>query len=221
MPSVIGKDVGSFMEGACWLQKGRSFYRFQTVTFVSALVAVLCLCMAPPLQGAAGSAHGRPNRATSVVNRFYEIVSGLQGEGVPDSATIESLAPYLSSDFLIVLRNAWKKEKQYQEDASEPVPPQIEGSLFCSLFEGFTSIRSITPDNVRANYLNIAFHYDPGRKNHTDSTSSTFLPVSWTDRVIITKENGRTVIDDIYLMNQASFGLRGSVKEILKDLKAD
>jgi hypothetical protein len=90
--------------------------------------------------------------------------------------------------------------------------------LFCSLFEGYTSVCKIWQDSTDKNrfYVKLAFK-DTDKKFGKDILKEN-NQIVWIDRVILKNENDHWVVDDIELMGNWDFGLKGSVKKILIDV---
>lgn len=146
------------------------------------------------------------------LTKFYQKVQNFKGEGIPTANEIDSISPFISSYLKTLLLTCLNKEK-CNTNSNESNAPLIEGSLFCSLFEGYTSVIDITQDSIDNNRLYITFQFSDSITIENDGSRS--LPFVWSDRAAMIYENKRWVVDDIDLLGNWQFGLKGSVKKIL------
>lgn len=154
---------------------------------------------------------------TKVIETFYHATHGLKGEGVPSHLEIDTLSRFLSAEFTAALHRARDAEDAYQIAASDPVPPMIEGCLFTSLFEGFTRVDSIARDSACPACYRVDLAHAGTTALPAGTTGSREQVSRWSDRVYLKQEHSRWVIDDIELTAHFSFGLRGMVRQILRD----
>jgi hypothetical protein len=158
-------------------------------------------------------------KINNVITELYKKIKGFTGEGIPTNNEINSLRALLSIDFIDVLRSARQKEIIYGKKSDAPVPPLIEGNIFTSSFEGYTSLGKIRQDNANAHRFTIEFTYLDSTKRHASEQKGESKPFVWTDRVIVKYEKNHWVIDDIELMGKSEFGLHGSLKKLLKEIE--
>ena len=152
-------------------------------------------------------------REKDTIHEFYSVVNKSFFEGIPDSNKIYALSPFISASFTQELYAAYCKELEYYKSSTEPVPPLIEGSLFCSNFTGFNRIVSILKDSLNEYtfFVNFNYYEDKGTEEKRDT-------IMWSDKAVMKKDKKRWVIDDIILLNNSDFGLRGSVRMILTEI---
>jgi hypothetical protein len=152
----------------------------------------------------------------NVINQFYQRLKLFKTEGIPTFIEIDSISSLVSLEFRNALYDASDKENQYEKRSREPIPPLVEGNLFCSLFEGYSSIGSIHQDSSAANSFKVQLIYSENTIHLAGDTSKSPQPVIWFDRVIMNIEHQHWVIDDIILMGHGEFNFKGSLKNRLK-----
>jgi hypothetical protein len=159
------------------------------------------------------SAHAAGPGAT--VERFYaSYIANRQG-GLPEGKELKRLAPFLSQRLhgLIVdalaYREAWTKRHppEPSPDGGAPVvdkPPFVDGDYFTSLFEGPKRFKvgSAEGDDVGGWKVRVHFWYEAGSEG-------------WEDVVLVRKENGRYVIDDVLLSGAGPFNPPGRLSDAL------
>ena len=145
-----------------------------------------------------------------VVFQFYQAVLGLDSGGIPAGQDFAAIEPFISGRLCDLLVRGREAERLYSEKTNRAVPPLIEGSLFMSLFEGADRILGCRPEPPPAknSYL-VEFEYG----SETDGN----MPFRWMDRCRVIFEDGRWVVDEIELLGDWSFGMKGKVSEILMD----
>ena len=78
------------------------------------------------------------NGPEQVANTFYRLLLAEPVSGLPSVDELRPFRAVLHQDLIRRLEAAHSAEQQYLAGAKEPVTPLFEGSLFTSLFEGFT-----------------------------------------------------------------------------------
>ncbi|MEP6620320.1 MAG: DUF3828 domain-containing protein [bacterium] len=156
------------------------------------VVAIGALCLAIPSLAAAAQA-----TPTDAVRSFYAGYAKQRFSGLPTGASFRRVAPILSASLAALIRAAQKEQARCKKAHADEKPPWIEGDMFTSNFEGFTHFRPsdstvLTP--MRAT-VNVDFDYvDAGK------------PFAWRDQVILVREGGRWVIDDVRYRRGPGFG---------------
>lgn len=161
--------------------------------------AVLLLSLALACQGPS-----LPS-ATETVDRFYAARIAAGTTGAPTHAELAGLTPYLGDSLRTLLEGA---RRLYQaESARSPgdKPAFAEGDLFSSLFEGPTSAVAVGVDSGGDRYrVTVRMRYDHATP-----------PVAWEDRVVLGRNRGRFVIEDIEYGGDWPFASRGSLRTLL------
>lgn len=152
-----------------------------------------------------------------VITELYKKIKGFTGEGIPKDNEIDSITPFLSTQLVNLFCIAWEKELQY-ESSLDVTPPLIEGNMFTSSFEGYTSIHKIWKDTIGENRFYVEFEDLDTRNNYGKNDGKEPKSFFWVDRIIMKKEDNNWVVDDIELLNKAAFGIRGSIRDILIEI---
>ncbi|AWB33175.1 DUF3828 domain-containing protein [Orrella marina] len=132
------------------------------------------------------------------VHEFYDQVITLNIHGLPDKAEMSQLAPLMSGRLVSLLETAKAHEARELGLHRGTEPPLIQGSVFVSLFEGASRVIAIEPDDTPNMWAVTLAYGQPG----TDE-------FDWTDEVLLTKESGKWVVDDIDLLGQWDFARTG------------
>ena len=123
----------------------------------------------------------------AAVREFYTFYGTQRVSGLPDTAQMSRLAPYLSGAMTGAIRKASAEQTRCMKAHSSEKPPWIEGDLFTSTFEGFTRIVSVAmKPGVPGQVVIAEFEYTENRQT-----------VKWKDEVTVISASGRWVIDDI------------------------
>ncbi|HUQ80769.1 MAG TPA: hypothetical protein VM076_06520 [Gemmatimonadaceae bacterium] len=146
-----------------------------------------------------------PDTATAVVERFYASTIAQKVNGAPTSAQLAALAPYLSDTLRALLDAARRRSEADAARAPDEKPAFVEGDLFSSLFEGPNAVHVIA-DSARG---------DQRVATVRMTATSANPPVTWTDRVVLTKSAGRFVIDDIEYGGSWDFANKGGLRASL------
>jgi hypothetical protein len=148
---------------------------------------------------------------SQAVLAFYDKIIPIKEGGIPPQSTIDQLAPLLSRSFTTALRAGLAAEARHAQRVQNAEPPLVEGALFYSLFEGADRVKAVTPDRQTVgNAFLVSLEYgDP--KDPMQFTQ-------WQDRVYVSRERGRWVVDDLELLGGWPFGRRGRLTSILNDL---
>ena len=164
-------------------------------------VALLAACdrhrEAPPASDSSASAAPR-----TVVQDFYAAAITQRVTGAPTATQMTSLAPYLSDTLRALLTAARQRsEADAARDPNEK-PAFADGDLFSSLFEGPNAVE-VVADSARG---------DQQIATVRMTSTTTTPPVVWTDRVILTNERGRYVIDDVEYAGTWDFANKGTLR---------
>ena len=158
----------------------------------TAAVALLSMpaFLAPP---GVGEADADP---AAVVQQFYETYVKLSPPGLPSAAQQKELAPYLSRRLLGLMDAARAYQEKEAKAHPDEKPPFVDGCLFASVFEGPKAFRigQVTADGEG---WKVRVHF-------TDEPS-----VAWDDDVLVVREDGRYVIDDVVFSGAGPFNPPG------------
>lgn len=143
--------------------------------------------------------------ATAVVQQFYATTIAQKVIGAPTAGQLAALSPLLSDTLRALLEAARRRNETDAARAPDEKPMFADGDLFSSLFEGPNAV-DVLADSVR-----------DGARVATVRMTATGAnpPVTWVDRVILTKRDGRFVIDDIEYGGQWDFANKGSLRATL------
>ena len=152
--------------------------------------------------GAPATAGGAGEPAT-VVQQFYEAYIKLSPAGLPTGAQQKELAPYLSRRLLGLMDAARAYQEKEAKAHPDDKPPFVDGCLFASLFEGPKAFKvGAAVAEGSGSKVKVRFTADEG--------------VAWDDEVIVVKENGRYVIDDVVLSGIGQFNPPGRLSTNLE-----
>ncbi len=140
-------------------------------------------------------------------NGFYATYAGLPHQGgIPDAAARARYAPLLSPRLNQLIAAAAAAQSRFQK-ANRNSPPLIEGDLFSSLFEGFTSYRlGPCSGDAKQGQCSVNLTYQ-------DKSAK---PVTWTDQVLLVNTAQGWKVDDIAYKAGFAFGNTGLLSDTLK-----
>jgi hypothetical protein len=145
--------------------------------------------------------------AAEAARAFYTLDAKLKLSGLPDTARLKEIAPHLSSGLQALMVKAQSQQAHCIKSHPGDKGPWVEGDMFTSNFEGFTRFAFGPAKSEPTRVIQtVDFEY-----------SENGPPVRWQDQVILIKEKGRWVIDEISyghaqgLGNGFGAGLRASL----------
>ena len=164
------------------------------------LALVLLLVAAP-------RAWAQTDTPDKVAAAFYAVLP--HGGGLPDPAGTARLKPFLSERLAALLDRAVGAGRRFS--ARNPkAPPLLEGDLFSSQFEGFTSYQvSGCAVAATAARCTVALTYQP-------SAQPGGKQVNWNDALLLTKSGAEWKVDDIAYQGNFAFGNTGLLSDTLK-----
>jgi uncharacterized protein DUF3828 len=151
--------------------------------------------------GTPATAAGAAEPAT-VVQQFYEKYVTLSPPGLPTAAQQKELAPYLSRRLLGLMDAARAYSDREAKAHPDDKPPFVDGCLFASLFEGPKAFK-VGAAVAEGEGSKVKVHFTAGEG------------VAWDDEVIVVKEDGRYVIDDVLLAGIGQFNPPGRLSTSL------
>ena len=139
------------------------------------------------------------------MEQFYAATLEQRVTGAPTTPQLAALAPFLTDTLHSLL--AAVRRRSDAEAASDPneKPSFADGDLFSSLFEGPNAVEVIA-DSARG-----AIQVATVRMVSTGATP----PLTWVDHVVLTKRDGRYVIDDVEYGGTWNFANRGNLRATL------
>ena len=129
------------------------------------------------------------------VRGFYAEYQKLHSSGLPDQAVVRKLGSHWSAGLRAAISRAQAEQGGCKKSHPGDKPPWVEGDMFSSNFEGFTTVRVQDPASPGNGRLTLTFEYSANGKK-----------VSWSDDVSVIREGGRWVIDDVFYRHQQDFG---------------
>lgn len=158
------------------------------------------------LGGIAASCGAPKSPTASVVEDFYKARLEARIIGAPDEKQLRTLAPYLGEELRGLLDQAHKRRLDDTARAPGDKPAFADGDLFSSLFEGPTSFK-VGADEVTGDVHRVSVQLAFDRQQPV---------VSWTDKVVVKSENGKSVVVDIEYGGSWAFGNKGTLVSMLK-----
>jgi hypothetical protein len=137
-----------------------------------------------------------PASPGTMVSRFYARYVQLRPAGLPTPEQQKELAPYLSRRLLGMMDAARAYSEKAAKAHPDEKPPFVDGCLFASLFEGPKTFR-IGRTVAEGEGAKVQVHFSAGKG------------VAWEDEVLVTREDGRYVIDDVLLAGVGQFNPPG------------
>ncbi|MBN1904809.1 MAG: DUF3828 domain-containing protein [Deltaproteobacteria bacterium] len=155
------------------------------------------------------------NLPVSAVEHFYKTYLTNRTGGLPYGHTLEELRPFLSDNLYHLIIEALEYQKRFialhpDEPSSSggPAviykPPFIDDDYFSSLFEGPKSFKVIkTEAGPNGSFLvHVQFVYDQS-------------VTAWEDVIIVIKQRGVYVIDDVIYSGAGDFNPKGRLSDRL------
>jgi uncharacterized protein DUF3828 len=137
----------------------------------------------------------------SLVDEFYRTYIPHKPLGLASGKQLARLKPFLSTKLIASINDALAYQKDYEKKNPGDMPPFIEGDFFSSLFEGPSSFKSGAAV-AEGDSWNVPVHFK-------------YENVQWDDVVVVKKENGRYVIDDVIFGGAGEFNPKGRLSERL------
>lgn len=132
--------------------------------------------------------------------------------GIPDAARLAQLAPLLTPELRDLFSVALREQKRCENKFPDDKPPWIEGDIFSSSFEGFTSFKTAASrPRKQGRQVTVSFVYAEGKTR-----------VKWIDALVLRNVEGRWLVDDIFYRAHFAFssGFGPTLKSSLKHIPA-
>jgi len=138
----------------------------------------------------------------ATVERFYTTYIAHKPAGLPSGKDLTRLRPFLSAKLAAAIDAANVYSKEYARKNPDDKPPFVDGDYFASLFEGPSSFKTAAAvQDGNAWKVPVRFKYEN---------------VHWTDTVVVTRENGKYVIDDVIFGGAGEFNPPGHLSARLQ-----
>lgn len=162
----------------------------------------------------AGAELRASDQAQDAAANFYRSYRSLRESGgltgIPNETQLARLSALLSTELRDLLGAALREQERCARQFPGDKPPWIEGDIFSSNFEGFTSFRvSASKAREAGRDVTLRFAYTDGKYR-----------VKWSDTLVLRNEAGRWLVDDIHYRGGFAFGsgfgrnLKASLKSI-------
>jgi hypothetical protein len=140
-----------------------------------------------------------------IVSRFYDGFPKGDAGGAPDAATLDAWRPLLSKGLAAALERARAERDAAAAAHPDEKPPYVEGALFGSLFEGWTTAQplSVAMEGETAS-VPVCFVYEADGQR-----------TEWADTVKLVREDDAWKIDDVAYGGQWDFANTGTLREAL------
>ena len=135
------------------------------------------------------------------VQDFLTSYQSIRVSGLPGAAASRKLGAFLSAGLQAAMTKARAEQARCVKAHPDDKGPWIEGDMFSSNFEGFSTFRVGPADGAR---ITVKFEYEG-------------IP-SWTDQVELVKQGNRWLIDDVLYGRKQGFsnGFGGSLRAALR-----
>jgi hypothetical protein len=178
--------------------------RIAGMLFLVSLLALSAIAAAPAVSGSS-----TPEAAAKA---FYAEKMKRGVDGLPDAKQLDRLRPFFSTKLRKAIDAAIIAQKKFIEKNPDDKPPLIEGDLFSSLFEGPTSFEAGAA-TLKGATARVPVHFtykDPGDPSH---------PQKWTDTLVLVKENGKWLVDDVEYGGTWDFASKGKLTDALEHVE--
>jgi hypothetical protein len=168
---------------------------------VTIVAVLLSSCAGVP----AGPVPACPDTDTAqgAVCAFYTTYLEVRPSGLPTPAQEAALEPWLSTRLETRLADARRVQADFRERHPGEKPPLVDGCLFASLFEGPTSFTvGIATAAGGVTRVPVRFRYGS--------------EAQWEDVIVLTREGGAYVIDDIEFAGAGPFNPPGRLSDRLE-----
>ena len=156
------------------------------------------------------------DQAQDAAAAFYRSYLALRKSGgpsgIPGEAQLVRLAPLITSELRELFGAALQEQKRCAKQFPGDKPPWIEGDIYSSNFEGFTSYSAANSRPRKGGReVVIRFTYAEGKDS-----------VKWSDTLVLRNEAGRWLVDDIFYRGHFAFtsGFGKNLKSSLKSIPA-
>lgn len=161
--------------------------------------------------------------ARRVVQSFLEACRGVPPLGIPGPRDLDRLRPYLSHGLQDDLDAAARWRDAEAQRAPDEKPPFVDGDLFTSNFEGFTTFRMgpVTSGDDGGFRVAVTFTYEPPAAGGPGAEPPTpgakpAATVTWTDVFVVLRDRGALAVDDVVYGADWPFANHGRLRAALR-----
>ena len=137
---------------------------------------------------------------------FLTMHQRLGNSGLPDAGSMSAYNAFLCPSLADALRGARVRREQFKASHPDEKPPQVEGDLFSSLFEGPDSY-SAAGSTVDATHATVKMDL-----RHGEGAAAT----SWQDTMLLDLDDGIWCIRDVEYGGKWPFANRGRLSDTLR-----
>ena len=155
------------------------------------------------------------DEAKDAAANFYQNYHKLRAgglTGIPNEAQLAQLSPLITPQLHRLFSAAYLEQQRCFEQFPDDKPPWIEGDIFSSNFEGFTSFNvASSKAQEQTRQVPVNFVYIEGK-----------FKVKWTDTLVLRNEAGHWLVDDIFYPANFAFtsGFGKNLQSSLKSIPA-
>ncbi|MBI2992552.1 MAG: DUF3828 domain-containing protein [Gammaproteobacteria bacterium] len=142
------------------------------------------------------------------VKAFYAAYFSGSKSGLPTVEEMAGLSVYLSHGLVRLIEDARAEQRVFMAEHPDEKPPWIEGDLFSSLFEGPSDF-AVGAADTGADKARVSIRF-----TYTDPADAE-ATVAWEDAVILRKEGGRWLIDDVLFLADWEFKPGAALRAVL------
>ena len=168
-------------------------------------VLTVRMCLIAVAIFAAGVRSDAAETPSSVVAAFYKSYVDAPFGGIPSRAQQDAMNAGLSRRLLGLLEQARSVQEEFIRKHPDEKPPWSDGCLFASLFECPRRFRVSRVSRQADGAFRVQVHFW-----YEDSLAG------WEDAVVVRREGGRLVIDDILLSGAGPFNPPGRLSSNLQ-----
>ena len=153
-----------------------------------------------------GAAQTTPAAAANV---FYASYARQPFTGLPTGEHWKRIASHVSASLAQRIVAAQAEQLRCQKAHPGDKPPWIEGDMFSSNFEGHTRFNLADSGSTSSATSTVRINFEYAKDGHRSA---------WQDQVVVVRENGRWLIDDVRYLQGGQFtnGFGESLKNALK-----
>jgi len=173
-------------------------------------VAVVALAIGHSGIAAVNAMDGAKDGAQNFYKQYLGLRATGKVSGILNPGQLAQLGPLLTPQLRSLFSQAFKEQTRCRKLFPEDIPPWVDGDIFTSSAEGFTSFTP-TDSKAQANARTVSITF-----NYAEKKSK----VQWTDTVSMREVGGVWLVDDVFYRATFAFTsgfgshLQGSLKEL-------
>ena len=191
----------------CVSQVEKTAGRMHSNNILRSLLLAVCLMACQEIY----AADAAKDAAASFYQNYHKLRAGGL-TGIPNETQLAQLSPLITPQLQKLFGAAYLEQQRCMKQYPDDKPPWIEGDIFSSNFEGFTSF-TVASSKVRGQtrQVPVKFVYIEGK-----------FKVKWTDTLVLRYEAGHWLVDDIFYHANFAFtsGFGKNLQSSLKSIPA-